>query len=375
MSRQGFSLGDVRVLPLARRRTLTSVDAVMAGAQGAMPPLSVDAAEARRLEGQVGAAAAAVRAARGRGASVLWIYGAHFLRNGGASVMGRLLRGGWVTHVATNGAGSIHDWEYAWFGGSTEGVEENVAAGTFGTWDETSRHIHGAVMLGALEGLGYGDSLARFIAEDGGDVPELQVLEAAVVRDPGDPLNGARCEVIRALRSGFLNSGRWSVTHRWKEASIFAQAWAAGVPVTVHPGIGYDIITNHPMFSGAALGRGGGMDFESFCGTVSGLEGGVVFSVGSAVMGPQVFEKSVSCVNNVRLQRGASVLGGHRIVVVDVQDGGGWDWTGGEPPKSNPAYYLRFCKSYSRMGGVMDYLQTDNVAFARHLLAALEDEA
>jgi hypothetical protein len=80
-------------------------------------------------------------------------------------------------------------------------------------------------------------------------------------------------------------------------------------------------------------------------------------------------------VNNVRLQRGASVLSGHRVVVVDVQDGGGWDWTVGEPPKSNPAYYLRFCKSYSRMGGVMDYLQVDNVVFARHLLAALEGGA
>jgi hypothetical protein len=101
----------------------------------------------------------------------------------------------------------------------------------------------------------------------------------------------------------------------------------------------------------------------------------VVFSVGSAVMGPQVFEKSVSCVNNVRLQRGASVLSGHCVVVVDVQDGGGWDWSVGEPPKSNPAYYLRFCKSYSRMGGVMDYLQVDNVVFARHLLAALEGGA
>lgn len=373
--RDRFRLSDVRVRPLSERRTLTRAEVVLAAGEGDLPRLAQDDGVSARLAAQVEASALAVRAARERGASVMWIYGAHFLRNGGASVMGRLLRGGWVTHLATNGAGSIHDWEYAWLGGSTEGVEENVMAGTFGTWDETSRHLHGAVMLGALEGMGYGDSVARLIAEDGWEVPQVEALEAAVRQDPADPLNGARCEVIQAMRRGFLESGRWVVSHRWKEASIFAQAWRAGVSVTVHPGIGYDIITNHPMFSGAALGRGGGKDFEVFCGAVSGLEGGVVFSVGSAVMGPQVFEKSVSCVNNVRLQRGASVLSGHRVVVVDVQDGGGWDWTVGEPPKSNPAYYLRFCKSYSRMGGVTDYLQVDNVVFARHLLAALEGGA
>ncbi len=88
-------------------------------------------------------------------------------------------------------------------------------------------------------------------------------------------------------------------------------------------------------------------------------------------MGPQVFEKSLSCVNNLRLQAGRPVVSGHSIYVVDLQDGGGWDWTRGEPPKDNPAYYLRFCKSYSRMGGAMRYLQIDNVAFLRHLLRQL----
>ena len=80
-----------------------------------------------------------------------------------------------------------------------------------------------------------------------------------------------------------------------------------------------------------------------------------MLSVGSAIMGPQVFEKSLSCVNNLRLQDGRPIVRGHTIYVVDLQDGGGWDWTQGEPPKTNPAYYLRFCKSYSRMGGAMHY--------------------
>ena len=88
-------------------------------------------------------------------------------------------------------------------------------------------------------------------------------------------------------------------------------------------------------------------------------------------MGPQVFEKSLSCVNNLRLQQNRPVVRGHSIYVVDLQDGGNWNWTQGEPPKTNPAYYLRFCKSFSRMGGVMQYVQCDNVLFLHHLVHAL----
>jgi hypothetical protein len=121
------------------------------------------------------------------------------------------------------------------------------------------------------------------------------------------------------------------------------------------------------MFSGAVIGRAAGRDFHLGCGAVETLDGGVVLSVGSAIMAPQVFEKSLSCVNNVRRQAGRQVVSGHSIYVIDLQDGGGWDWTRGEPPKNNPAYYLRFCKSFSRMGGAMHYLQCDNVAFIHHL--------
>ena len=99
---------------------------------------------------------------------------------------------------------------------------------------------------------------------------------------------------------------------------------------------------------------------------------GVVLSVGSAIMAPQVFEKSISCVNNLRLQAGRKIVHDHAMYVVDIQDGGKWDWSKGEPPKDNPAYYLRFCKSFSRMGGGMNYAQCDNVAFLHHLLHELE---
>ena len=144
------------------------------------------------------------------------------------------------------------------------------------------------------------------------------------------------------------------------------------MPITVHPGIGYDIISNHPVFSGSAIGRAAEWDFKLFGGSLDRLDGGVVLSVGSAIMGPQVFEKSISCVNNLRLQAGRDVVRDHTIFVVDLQDGGGWDWTQGEPPKTNPAYYLRFCKSYSRMGGTMHYLQCDNAAFIRNLYHELK---
>lgn len=157
------------------------------------------------------------------------------------------------------------------------------------------------------------------------------------------------------------------MTHRWKEASILAQAWRLGVPVTVHPGIGYDIISCHPMFQGSVVGRAAGEDFRLFCGAVDRLDGGALLAIGSAIMAPQVFEKSLSCVHNLRFQEGRGAVAEHGIHVVDLQDGGNWDWTQGEPPKTNPAYYLRFCKSFSRMGGTMNYVQCDNVTFIHHL--------
>jgi hypothetical protein len=148
-----------------------------------------------------------------------------------------------------------------------------------------------------------------------------------------------------------IPAGRIEVKHPHQNSSILAQAFRHGVPLTVHPGIGYDIIANHPMFNGAAIGRAAQLDFAQFGAAVEGLDGGVVLNVGSAIMGPQVFEKSLSCVNNLRLQAGRKIVSDHSIYVVDIQDGRNWDWSKGEPPKHHPAYYLRFCKSFARMGG------------------------
>ena len=302
------------------------------------------------------------------------IYGAHLLRNGAALILEGMMARGWLTHLATNGAGTIHDWEYAWFGASTESVEMNVASGTFGTWHETSTNIHLAIMAGALDGLGYGRALGKFICEDGTTLPTTDELTRAIVAEPAHPLTAARADLLRTLIEQKIPSGRLTVTHRWKQASILAGAWTHGVPLTVLPGIGYDIIANHPIFNGGAIGRAAEWDFKLFGGSLDRLDGGVALSVGSAIMGPQVFEKSASCVNNLRLQDGRSVVHDHSIYVVDLQDGGGWDWTLGEPPKTNAAYYLRFCKSYSRMGGAMHYLQFDNAAFIHNLFHAMNAE-
>jgi hypothetical protein len=361
-----LDLSRLRVLPLSLRHSLTRCEDILLAPDAPAPAL------AEGLLEQIATAATAVEAARKRGASVMLIYGAHLLRNGAAPILDALMARGWLTHIATNGAGTIHDWEYAWLGRSTEGVEANVATGTFGCWEETGASLHLALMAGALEGLGWGRALGRFIAEDGVTLPAPEWLERQIVEHPAAAGTGAFADLLGTMQREGWREGRREMLHRWKQASILASAWRHGVPATVHPGIGYDIIANHPSFNGAVLGRGADLDFRLFGGSVAELEGGVVLSVGSAIMGPQVFEKSLSCVNNLRLQDGRAAVAGHSIFVVDLQEGGGWDWTRGEPPKDNPAYYLRFCKSFSRMGAPMRYLQCDNAAFIQHLWRALE---
>jgi hypothetical protein len=365
VSGQPLDLRKLKVLPLRERQSLTRVD------ENLIDPDTTPKSCLQSISAVIEECAAKILAAKRRGATIMLIYGAHLLRNGAAKILDRMMDRGWLTHLATNGAGTIHDWEYAWLGASTESVEQNVATGTFGSWHETATNIHLALMAGALDGLGYGESLGRMIHEDGATLPEPADLAAAIAAHPEHLLTAARADLLRAMNEQGWPAGRSHVEHRWKHASILAQAYRHKIPCTVHPGIGYDIISNHPVFNGAVIGRAAEWDFKRFGGSVEGLDGGVVLSVGSAVMGPQVFEKALSCVNNLRLQDGREVVSDHAIYVVDLQDGGGWDWSQGEPPKANPAYYLRFCKSFSRMGGAMRYLQCDNAMFIHHLYRRL----
>jgi hypothetical protein len=360
-----IDLNKVKVYPLAERQSLSALDQMLVDPN--QPPRSCNPATLATIQ----ACAEKVAAARQRDASVILMYGAHLIKNGAMGIVNALMAGGWVTHLATNGAGTIHDWELAFLGRTEESVKKNVATGTFGTWDETGRCIHLALLAGALRHEGYGRSLGRFICEEGVTLPEIGLLEKSLRDQPSDPLAPARAELLQAMLAHQLPAGRIAVIHSWKETAILAQAFRHNVPLTAHPGIGYDIISNHPMFNGAAIGRAAAMDFRLFGRAVEGLDGGVVLSVGSAIMAPQVFEKSISCVNNLRLQAGRRIVHDHTMYVVDIQEGGNWDWSKGEPPKDNPAYYLRFCKSFARMGGKMNYVQCDNVSFLHNLLKVL----
>ncbi len=360
-----LDLTKVKVHPLAERHSLSPLEKILVDPD--QPPRACDPATLATVR----ECAQRVATARQRQASVILMYGAHLIKNGAMAIVNRLIARGWVTHLATNGAGTIHDWELSFLGRTEESVRQNVATGSFGTWDETGRCQHLALLAGALRGEGYGRSLGRFIYDDGVTLPTTESLEQSLRDRPGDPLAPARAELLHAMLAHRLPAGRIAVPHRWKETSILAQAFRENVPLTVHPGIGYDIIATHPLFSGAAIGRAAAVDFRLFSRAVEGLDGGVVLSVGSAIMAPQVFEKSLSCVNNLRLQAGRPVVQEHEFFVVDIQDGGKWDWSKGEPPKTNPAYYLRFCKSFSRMGGRMNYVQCDNVAFLHNLLHLL----
>jgi hypothetical protein len=360
-----LELRKVKVYPLAQRRSLSTLEKILV--EPDEPPRPCDEGSRAALEDCL----QRVKAARAGGAGVLLMYGAHLIKNGAMAIVNRLIERGWVTHLATNGAGTIHDWELAFFGRTEESVRENVATGSFGTWDETGRSIHLAVLAGGLANEGYGRSLGRFIQEDGVTLPDIGSLKKLLREQPEHPLAPARAELLQAMLAHQLPVGRVEVKHPRKANSIVAEAFRRNVPFTVHPGIGYDIFCTHPMFNGAALGRAAALDFRLFGRAVDGLDGGVVLSVGSAIMAPQVFEKSISVVNNLRLQNGQRIVHDHTIYVVDIQDGGQWDWSKGEPPKDNPAYYLRFCKSFARMGGVMRYVQCDNVAFLHNLLARL----
>jgi hypothetical protein len=361
-----LDLKKVKVYPLQDRASESGLTEILIDPDSKPPTLSPD------LETAVRECAKRIATAHKHQAGVMLLYGAHLIKNGGQLIMNRLMELGWVTHLGTNGAGTIHDWEFSYLGRSTESVKKNVATGTFGTWDETGRYIHLALLAGALEKDGYGRSLGRFIAEDGVLLPTAAALEQALRAEPWHELAPARAELLQAMRTHKFPGERIVVSHPWKESSVLAAAYRFGVPLTVHPGIGYDIISCHPMFNGAVIGRAAEMDFCQFGTAVESLDNGVVLSVGSAIMAPQVFEKSISCVNNLRLQENRAIVHGHTIYVVDIQDGGNWDWTTGEPPHDNPAYYLRFCKSYSRMGGTMHYLQADNIAFLHNLYAMLK---
>ena len=302
--------------------------------------------------------------AREGGRSRMLTFGAHTIKNGMAPTLIALMEEGWVTHLSTNGAGIIHDWEFAFQGKSSEDVRENVELGQFGIWDHTGFNINLALIVGAYEGLGYGESVGKMISLEGLQIPEISVLQEEVIQNikTNPDQAAAAADLAGVIQKFELPAGYMVIPHPYKKYSVQAKAFELGIPFTGHPMFGHDIIYNHPMNHGAAIGRVAQNDFLSFAKSVSNLDYGVYMSIGSAVMSPMIFEKALSMSQNLIIQEGGHI-DNHFMLIVDLAKSE-WDWNkDGEPPMDNPGYYLRYCKTFNRMGGEMHYLTADNRDF------------
>lgn len=316
-----FDRSRLRIQPLSRRAHDLDLSAVKpldaplpAFTHPALPVLGRRLAEARR-----------------DGRARMLLMGAHVLRAGVARYLIDLLERGLLTHVAMNGAGPIHDWEFALIGATTESVARYIRTGEFGLWEETGR-MNDVVRAGAQAGLGLGEALGRAILE--GPFPH-------------------------------------------KDLSVLAACARLGVPATVHVGIGYDILHEHPNCDGAAFGQTSYTDFLVFAEGVTRLEGGVVLNFGSAVMGPEVYLKALAMARNVARQEGREIRHFTTAVFDLVPLEGD---TRQQAPKTDPRYYYRPWKTILVRtvadGGESFYVQGDHAATVPHLYrAALRAES
>jgi len=269
-----------------------------------------------------------VIAARERDAAAIVAIGAHVLKVGLSLYLIDMVRAGRITLLAMNGAGVIHDYEMALVGATTESVARYIREGQFGLWAETGR-INDVARRAADEGIGFGECAGREIAT--GDFP-------------------------------------------FRDLSVLAAAYDAGVPATVHVGIGYDIIHEHPNCDGAALGTASYTDFLVFTQEVTRLEGGVYLSYGSAVMGAEVYLKALSMARNVAHQEGRQIRD-FTTAVFDLVDLG--TDLSAEAPKSDPRYYYRPFKTVLvrtvAEGGESFYIRGDHTATLPNLWRLLTD--
>lgn len=317
-----------------------------------------------------------IKKARNLNRSVMLTFGAHTIKNGMGPTLIALIKEGWVTHLATNGAGIIHDWEFAFQGRSSEDVRKYVELGQFGIWDDTGFYINLALVAGAYEGLGYGESVGKMVWREGLDIPETDFLYrfAKENMDKSPEKAAAAIDFAGVIKHFNLTPGFMKIAHPYKKYSVQGNAYSHEVQFTGHPMFGHDIIYTHPMNHGASVGRTAETDFLYFVQSVSNLENGVYMSVGSAVMSPMIFEKSLSMAQNIEIQK-KSHIDNHYILVVDLAESD-WDWNrDGEPPMDNPAYYLRYNKTFNRMGGEMHYLTADNRDFLLALYKKLNSKS
>jgi hypothetical protein len=260
--------------------------------------------------------------ARQRGSSRILLMGAHVLRAGVSRHLIDLMERGLLTHLAMNGAGPIHDWEFALIGATTESVARYIRTGEFGLWQETGR-MNDVIRDGARAGLGLGEALGRAILD--GPFPH-------------------------------------------KDVSVLAAGVRLGVPVTVHVGVGYDILHEHPNCDGAALGQASYQDFLVFAEAVTRLEGGLLLNFGSAVMGPEVYLKALAMARNVAHQEGRAICQFTTAVFDLVPLDGD---TRKQAPKTDPRYYYRPWKTILVRtvadGGESFYVQGDHRVTVPHL--------
>jgi hypothetical protein len=210
-----------------------------------------DILEARSFLAVVDALVAAARAER----AVVCMVGGHVVKTGLAPVLVDLARRGVITHFASNGAAVIHDYEVTRWGGTSEDVEAGLRDGTFGMAEETGGEMNRAIIAGAGQGLGLGESLA------------VALESAESLANP--------------------------------ELSLLLNARRLGIHFTVHAALGAEIIHQHPLADGAAIGATSMTDFRLLAGHLPRLEGGVVLNIGSAVIMPEVFLKALTMSRNV----------------------------------------------------------------------------
>jgi hypothetical protein len=256
-----FDLSDIRTYPLASRSSkarhedFASAWKPETGFSGWLSSLPNILAAA-----DFSAVVAALRAASAADRALIWGLGAHVIKTGLGPVLIDLMERGFVSALALNGAGLIHDFEVALSGATSEDVDSALGPGQFGMAEETGRMINEAIADGAARKLGLGQSIVELLDR----------------RKPSHARFSVLCAAARL-----------------------------GIPVTVHVGIGTDIIHMHPAASGEAIGAASLRDFRYFVSFVSRLEAGVYLNCGSAVLLPEVFLKAVAISRN----RGVSLAG------------------------------------------------------------------
>ncbi|WP_176706217.1 hypothetical protein [Paenibacillus hemerocallicola] len=231
-----------------------------------------------------------ILSARLSGKPVVWSMGAHVIKNGMSRYVIELVRHGFLTHVSGNGATSIHDFELAYMGETSEDVARSIEDGSFGMWEETGRYMNEAIQQGAALGLGYGPSLYRYLSAHPERFPHY-------------------------------------------DDCVFVQCQRYGVPYTCHISIGTDIIHQHPIVDFHALGAASGEDFRTMCRSVAEMRnGGVFLNFGSAISGPEIFLRALSLARNKGLSMRDIVAANFDIVPVTADS---------RPPESDPDYHYR----------------------------------